>query len=404
MIGIDASPYILFCTRTTAVFFNTNGVKIMLIANPIYDVVFKYLMEDAKVAKLLIGRIIDQEIMELEFRPQEFIMQSHHPADLQSSKLTFYRLDFSAKIRTDDGIKLVIIEIQKSKLPSDLLRFRRYLGQQYQSREFVEQRSPLGAISKIGLPIISIYFLGHRLDFIHEIPVLHVKRNYWDVINQAIIPVKEQFIECLTHDSFIISIPYLSQKRQTELELLLSIFDQNNATQDHHIMNVREEDFPGHYRPIIRRLKQATESIDIRYRMDMEDDILEEMEEIKQTLLEHKAQAREFEQELGAKNEVIAQKDQALDTKNEVIAQKDQELDTKNEVIAQKDQALDTKNEVIAQKDQELKLAQDKLTSYQQNLKIIAQNLHSAGIPEATIAQYLGRELSVIQEWLERRS
>jgi hypothetical protein len=344
----------------------------MLIANPIYDVVFKYLMEDAKVAKLLIGRIIDQEIIELEFRPQEFIMQAHHPAGLQASNLTFYRLDFSAKIKTDDGIKLVIIEIQKSKLPSDLMRFRRYLGQQYQSREFVEQRSPLGAIQKLGLPIISIYFLGHRLDFIHEIPVLHVKRTYWDVINQAIIPVKEQFIECLTHDSFIISIPYLSQKRRTELELLLSIFDQNNATQDHHIMNVREEDFPVHYRPIIRRLKQATESIDIRYRMDMEDDILEEMEEIKQTLLEHKAQAREFKQE--------------LDT-------------TKGELNTIKGELNTTKGE-LAQKDQELKQEQEKSAFYEQDLKIIAQNLHSAGLPEATIAQYLGKELSVIQELL----
>jgi phosphatidylserine/phosphatidylglycerophosphate/cardiolipin synthase-like enzyme len=46
-------------------------------------------------------------------------------------------------------------------------------------------------------------------------------------------------------------------------------------------MEVCEEDFPEHYRPIIRQIKQATESIDIRYRMDMEADILEEMEEIK---------------------------------------------------------------------------------------------------------------------------
>ncbi len=30
----------------------------MQIANPIYDVVFKYLMEDAKIAKLLISSII----------------------------------------------------------------------------------------------------------------------------------------------------------------------------------------------------------------------------------------------------------------------------------------------------------------------------------------------------------
>ena len=35
-------------------------------------------------------------------------------------------------------------------------------------------------------------------------------------------------------------------------------------------MDVCEEDFPEHYRPIIRQMKKATESIDIRYRMDME--------------------------------------------------------------------------------------------------------------------------------------
>ncbi len=44
----------------------------MRIANPIYDVVFKYLMEDAKIAKLLISSIIGEEIESLDFRPQEF--------------------------------------------------------------------------------------------------------------------------------------------------------------------------------------------------------------------------------------------------------------------------------------------------------------------------------------------
>jgi hypothetical protein len=37
----------------------------MLIANPIYDVVFKYLMEDNKIAKLIISKIINDEIIEL---------------------------------------------------------------------------------------------------------------------------------------------------------------------------------------------------------------------------------------------------------------------------------------------------------------------------------------------------
>ncbi|MCX6580294.1 MAG: hypothetical protein NT166_08920 [Candidatus Aminicenantes bacterium] len=38
----------------------------MLIANPIYDTVFKYLMENLKVAKGIISTIIDEEILTLD--------------------------------------------------------------------------------------------------------------------------------------------------------------------------------------------------------------------------------------------------------------------------------------------------------------------------------------------------
>jgi hypothetical protein len=37
----------------------------MQIANPIYDVVFKYLLEDNKIAKKLISLIIGEEIQSL---------------------------------------------------------------------------------------------------------------------------------------------------------------------------------------------------------------------------------------------------------------------------------------------------------------------------------------------------
>ncbi len=43
----------------------------MRIANPIYDVVFKYLMEDRESAVLLLSEIIGEDIAELAFHPQE---------------------------------------------------------------------------------------------------------------------------------------------------------------------------------------------------------------------------------------------------------------------------------------------------------------------------------------------
>ncbi|MCI5149854.1 MAG: hypothetical protein D3916_10800 [Candidatus Electrothrix sp. MAN1_4] len=39
--------------------------------NPIYDMVFKYLMEDRESEVLLLSEIIGKEIVELDFHPQE---------------------------------------------------------------------------------------------------------------------------------------------------------------------------------------------------------------------------------------------------------------------------------------------------------------------------------------------
>jgi hypothetical protein len=46
---------------------------LMQIANPIYDVVMKYLLEDKKLARLLLGAIIGAKIEKLDFRPQEYV-------------------------------------------------------------------------------------------------------------------------------------------------------------------------------------------------------------------------------------------------------------------------------------------------------------------------------------------
>jgi hypothetical protein len=81
----------------------------MEIANPIYDVVFKYLMEDNDIARLIISTIIKQNVISLELKPQESTVE------LKIGSLTVYRLDFAAKIETEQGLKTVLIEIQKAK-------------------------------------------------------------------------------------------------------------------------------------------------------------------------------------------------------------------------------------------------------------------------------------------------
>ena len=74
------------------------------IANPIYDVVFKYMMEDNAVAKLLVSSIIHEEVISLEPKPQEYSTDITVPVEDKAS-LTVYRLDYSAKIKTPEGHK-----------------------------------------------------------------------------------------------------------------------------------------------------------------------------------------------------------------------------------------------------------------------------------------------------------
>jgi hypothetical protein len=271
--------------------------KPMRIANPIYDVVFKYLMEDRESAILLLSEIIGEEIVELDFHPQE----SSAEIAGRNRCITVYRLDFAARIRLKEGgYRKVIIEIQKAKFSTDIMRFRRYLGEQYRNRENVYHDEDG---NRKALPIISIYFLGHRLRGTDR-AVIKVQRAYYDGITGEKLSCREEFIESLTHDSFVVQIPSLQQPYRSRLEQLLSIFDQHRKVSDH-ILEVNEEDYPEEYQRLVRRLIRATAEKQVMDTMDAEDDILEELENLERTIEKHKKKLDEKDKQLDEKDRII---------------------------------------------------------------------------------------------------
>ena len=187
----------------------------MVIANPIYDVVFKKMMENDKVAKFFIGTLLDQTIEAVEVKPQEFTYTD------ELSALAVFRLDFIATIKTETGdLKKVLIEIQKAKNHIDLMRFRNYLAEQYKKEDDVNGQ-------KMILPITTIYILGFKLPEITS-ACLKVERNYKDLVNNVTIATKSDFIEKLTHDSYVVQVDRITNKYQTKLDKLLSLFEQTN--------------------------------------------------------------------------------------------------------------------------------------------------------------------------------
>ena len=278
------------------------------IANPIYDVVFKYLMSDNKIAKLMLSTIIGKEVVSLQLRDTE------KRTDIDKS-IKYHRIDFSAEILEENNEKqIVIIELQKIRLPADIVRFRRYLGEQYISKENTYTgKNEKGDPEVKAIPIISIYFLGYKLYKI-DAPVIKINRETIDIATNEKIVEKSEFTESLTHDSFIIQIPYLKERRRNELEKLLAIFDQTKKeNSDKHVLNINEQNFPEKYREVIRRLVKANSEPDIRRTMDLEDDLVEEIYNKDLAITKRDITIEENKKEINKNKKEIEEKDKLIE-------------------------------------------------------------------------------------------
>ncbi|MDR2586262.1 MAG: alpha/beta hydrolase [Prevotellaceae bacterium] len=312
----------------------------MEIANPIYDVVFKYLMEDNKAARLLVSSIIGEEVVSLEPKPQEHTREKDKKEETVGiPNLTVYRLDFSAKIKlADESYKVVVIEMQKADLPTDIMRFRRYLGEQYiDSENRVTRGDEIDAMQ-----IYAIYFLGKELG-IYDAPVLSISHEVKDVTTGKIIPKASKFIEGLNHKSWIVQISCLKERRRNELEQLLSVFDQRNRTRNAHILNVQEKDFPEKFHPIIRRLKGAASDSGMKKQMKEEEEVFRYLRDVARI-------------EMG----------KAFKEKEEEIKEKNEELKENKKTIEEKEKTIEEKDKTIEEKDVELERLKNELQKYKQ--------------------------------------
>ncbi|QEP42247.1 hypothetical protein D5085_03305 [Ectothiorhodospiraceae bacterium BW-2] len=318
----------------------------MKVANPMYDVVFRYLLDDLRIAKLLLSKIINQPIESLELKPTE------HKKRIQG-QFTVFRVDFAAKIRQKEGNeKLVLIEIQKAKLPTDIMRFRKYLGSHYQDKNNVYQK---GEKSE-PLPIICIYFLGHTLAHTDS-PVVRVERRYIDSATEKELEKKELFIESLSHDSYIVQIPQLKQKRRNELEVLLSIFDQSQQlANSRHYLELDEADYPKEFRRVVRRLRQAIVEEDVSELMELEDEVLDELESLERKIFMQ-------EQVLDEQGKALDEQERALEEQGKIINEQKSVLAVKDSALAEKENALAEKESALAKKESALAKAVAVLTA-----------------------------------------
>jgi hypothetical protein len=287
----------------------------MIIANPIYDVVFKYLLEDVEIARELLSTILGEDVQSVEVKPQETSTET-------SGDIRILRFDFKAVIKKPNGeIRKVLIELQKAKQAFDVMRFRRYLGDNYRKEDTIFNDEGLSETRP--LPIITIYFLGFPLNSIPS-GVVKINREYRDVVTQEILDIKEDFVELLTHDSYLIQVRKLAKAARNKLERVLHIFSPiYQSTSDKHQVNFQGDTNDPLVKKMVERLERAIASEEIRDKMDVEDEL-----------------DRIFEREMRKKDEIIAEKEDIIAEKEEIIAEKEEIIAEKEEIIAEKDKLL----------------------------------------------------------------
>ena len=266
------------------------------VANPIYDSVFKFLMEDERIAKIVLSALLKKEVVSVEMRRHE------HPNTTRDN-ISMFRIDFAAKVMQNDGTThLVLIELQKTWLNTETLRFRRYLAAQYNAEENMLKEDNSDAES-YGIPMIAVYLLGHRIGDIDK-PVVYVNRKAFDYDGYEIENGEnDPFINSLTHDSIIVQIPLLHGKINNKLDRVLSVFDQTKRDKkDQHIVyldiNNYENDPDMMY--LVHRLGMAALSADLRQEMNEEDEFFSAIEARDTQLMQTKKELSEATTQLNA--------------------------------------------------------------------------------------------------------
>ena len=337
------------------------------VANPIYDSVFKFLMEDERIAKTVLSALLKKEVESVEMRRHE------HP-NITRDNLSMFRIDFAARIKEDDGTtQLVLIELQKTWLDTETLRFRRYLAAQYNAEENIVKE---GENKGYALPMIAIYLLGHRIGDI-DAPVVYVGHRALDYDGREVANGdKDPFIHSLIHDSIIVQIPLLHGKINNRLDKVLSVFDQKKRTSESQQIISLEEDMyesdPEMMR-IVHRLSLATMSAEVRQEMNDEDEFYSVIE------------ARDTQ--VMRLNKKVSEQLSKLSEQQSKITEQQSKLSEQQSKLSEQQFLLSEKDSLLSAKDSQI--------------KTMAQAMQGNGVPLEIIARSMNRSIEEVKTLLK---
>ena len=278
------------------------------VANPIYDSVFKYIMEDERIAKTMLSALLKKEVVHVTVRPHEY-------SNTTRDTLSMFRIDFAATVREREGDvekdRVVLIELQKTWLNTETLRFRQYLGAQYSNKSNIREADEKG----FAYPMVAVYLLGHRVGNIKE-PIVYVNHDVFDYNGNIVKEGSEEpFVESLTHNSIIVQIPLLHGNVNNRLEKVLSVFDQTQVEGNtQQVLKIDEDKYAddNDMLYVLHKLTAAAANSEMRQDMNVEDEYYKAIEDRDTAIMQRDKILKEQEEQLSQQNEQLSQQSEQL--------------------------------------------------------------------------------------------
>ncbi len=303
----------------------------IIIPNPIYDVVFRYLMQDYDSALIIISTLIGEKIKRLDFQPlthaikktdAENISQSERLVNKRFEKekkkilgdnslsdidkqikiseitikdpvtnqdIKLFHLDFVAIIEKQNGeIEQVMIELQKVAIETDIFRFKQYIAENFQKKRKVKIIDPdTGQEVTEDYPyrLIPVFILNFEIEYEIKDLMIKTKQINTGIFTNKELNKKNKFIANLTYELYVVQLPYLNKIDESLLEndeyriklyALLKLFDQEAKKDDNEYrLRLIRKIFPKFLDGIIERLQTADiDNPDLEKQMQAEDNYL----------------------------------------------------------------------------------------------------------------------------------
>ena len=384
---------------------------IIHVANPIYDSVFKYLMEDERIAKTILSALLKKEVIHVTVRPHEY-------SNTTRDTLSMFRIDFAATVREREGgtikDRIVLIELQKTWLNTETLRFRQYLGAQYSNKNNMREADEKG----FAYPMVAVYLLGHKVGNIKE-PIVYVNHDVFDYNGNIVADVNEEpFVESLTHNSIIVQIPLLHGNVNNRLEKVLSVFDQTQVEGDtQQVLKIDEDKYAddSDMLYVLHKLTAAAANSEMRQDMNVEDEYYKAIEDRDTAIMQRDKMLKEQEQQLSQQSEQLSQQSEQLSQQSEQLSQQSEQLSQQSEQLSQQSEQLSQQSEQLSQQSEQLsqqseqlsqqseQLSQqsEQLTLKDEQLRNMAKALFSKGMTEEQISTMTGISLENVVKLLK---